>query len=279
MVVGPHHHHHYEIDDEESERKTRIVVVITLVTMVIEIYAGIVTKSMGLLADGWHMGTHAGALSITLYAYYYARTEESVKGKRESVMALAGFTSGIILALVAIYIGLESLDKVVNPPDIQFTEAIAVASFGLLVNIACAYILGIEGHHHDHEHDHVHDHEHDHEHGHDHEHDHDHKKSERGTWDVALNTYKEDFDKVKSVFDSYVTPADEIEDLNRRGAYMHVLADALVSVLILIALVLGMLFPKLAILDPLIGIIGGVIIARWALSLITESKNQLLGID
>jgi len=279
MVVGPHHHHHHEIDDEESERKTRIVVVITLVTMVIEIYAGIVTKSMGLLADGWHMGTHAGALSITLYAYYYARTEESVKGKRESVMALAGFTSGIILALVAIYIGLESLDKVVNPPDIQFTEAIAVASFGLLVNIACAYILGIEGHHHDHEHGHEHDHEHDHEHGHDHEHDHDHKKSERGTWDVALNTYKEDFDKVKSVFDSYVTPADEIEDLNRRGAYMHVLADALVSVLILMALVLGMLFPKLAILDPLIGIIGGVIIARWALSLITESKNQLLGID
>ena len=277
MVVGPHHHHHHEIDDEESERKTRIVVVITLVTMVIEIYAGIVTKSMGLLADGWHMGTHAGALSITLYAYYYARTEESVKGKRESVMALAGFTSGIILALVAIYIGLESLDKVVNPPDIQFTEAIAVASFGLLVNIACAYILGIEGHHHDHEHDHEHD--HDHEHGHDHEHDHDHKKSERGTWDVALNTYKEDFDKVKSVFDSYVTPADEIEDLNRRGAYMHVLADALVSVLILIALILGMFFPKLAILDPLIGIIGGIIIARWAISLITVSKNQLLDIN
>ena len=277
MVVGPHHHHHHEIDDEESERKTRIVVVITLVTMVIEIYAGIVTKSMGLLADGWHMGTHAGALSITLYAYYYARTEESVKGKRESVMALAGFTSGIILALVAIYIGLESLDKVVNPPDIQFSEAIAVAFFGLLVNIACAYILGIEGHHHNH--DHEHDHEHDHDHDNAHDHDHNHKESERGTWNVALNTYKDDFDKVKSVFDSYVTPADEIEDLNRRGAYMHVLADALVSVLILIALVLGMLFPKLAILDPLIGIIGGVIIARWALSLITESKNQLLGID
>ena len=276
MSVGHHHHHHHEIEDEESERKTRIVVIITLVTMVIEIYAGIVTKSMGLLADGWHMGTHAGALSITLYAYYYARTEESVKDKRESVMALAGFTSGIILALVAIYIGLESLDKVVNPPDIQFREAIAVAFFGLLVNIACAYILGIEGRHHDHAHDHDHDHAHDHD--HDNAHD-DPKNSERGTWNVALNTYKEDFDTVKSVFDSYVTPADEIDDLNRRGAYMHVLADALVSVLILIALILGMFFPKLAILDPLIGIIGGVIIARWALSLITESKNQLLGID
>ena len=279
MSVGHHHHHHHEIEDEESERKTRIVVIITLVTMVIEIYAGIVTKSMGLLADGWHMGTHAGALSITLYAYYYARTEKSVKDKRESVMALAGFTSGIVLALVAIYIGLESLDKVVNPQDIQFREAIAVAFFGLLVNIACAYILGIdlgiEGRHHDHDHGHEHDHDHDHE----HDHDHDHNKSERGTWNVALDTYKEDFDTVKSVFDSYVTPADEIEDLNRRGAYMHVLADALVSVLILIALILGMLFPKLTILDPLIGVIGGVIIARWALSLITESKNQLLGIN
>ena len=225
MSVG-HHHHHHEIEDEESERKTRIVVIITLLTMVVEIYAGIVTKSMGLLADGWHMGTHAGALSITLYAYYYARTEESVKGKRESVMALAGFTSGIILALVAIYIGLESLDKVVNPPDIQFREAITVAFFGLLVNIACAYILGIEGRQHDHDHDH--------------DHDHNHKSSERGTWNVALKTYKEDFDTVKSVFDSYVTPADEIDDLNRRGAYMHVLADALVSVLILVALILGL---------------------------------------
>ena len=277
MSVSHHHHHHHEIEDEESERKTRVVVIITLVTMVIEIYAGIVTKSMGLLADGWHMGTHAGALSITLYAYYYARTEKSVKDKRESVMALAGFTSGIILALVAIYIGLESIDKVLNPPEIQYTQAIAVAFFGLIVNIVCAYILGIEGHDHDHSHDHDHDHSHDHD--HDHSHDNKPENLERGTWDVALNTYKEDFDAVKSVFDSYVTPPDEIEDLNRRGAYMHVLADALVSILILLALILGLLNSKLAILDPMIGIIGGIIIARWSLSLITESKNQLLGID
>ena len=269
MSVG--HHHHHEIDDEESERKTRIVVIITLITMVIEIYAGIVTKSMGLLADGWHMGTHAGALSITLYAYYYVRTEKTVKDKRESVMALAGFTSGIILALVAIYIGLESIDKVVNPPEIQYKEAIIVAFFGLLVNIVCAYILGIEGHSHDHDRSHDHDHSHD--------HDQKHENLGRGTWDVALNSYKEDFKVVKSVFDSYVTPPDEIEDLNRRGAYMHVLADALVSILILVALIIGMLRPELAFLDPLIGVIGGIIIARWAISLITVSKNQLLGID
>jgi len=265
------HHHHHEIEDEESERKTLIVVVVTLVTMVIELYAGIVTKSMGLLADGWHMGTHAGALSITLYAYYYARTEKSVKDKREAVMALAGFTSGIVLALVALYIGVESIDKVLNPPEVQYREAIIVAFFGLLVNIVCAYILGIEGHHHDHDHSHDGD--------HDHSHEHDEKNVERGTWDVALNTYKEDFDNVKSVFNSYVTPPDQIDDLNRRAAYMHVLADALVSILILVALVLGMLNSGLAILDPLIGIIGGIVIARWALSLINVSKDQLLGID
>lgn len=274
MSVGHHHHHHHEIDDEESERKTLIVVVITLVTMVIELYAGIVTKSMGLLADGWHMGTHAGALSITLYAYYYARTEKSVKDKKEAVMALGGFTSGIVLALVAIYIGIESIDKVINPPEVQYKEAIIVAFFGLLVNVVCAYILGIEGHHHN-DHDHSHDHDHD----HSHDHDDKDKNLERGTWDVALNTYKEDFDNVKSVFNSYVTPPDEIDDLNRRAAYMHVLADALVSILILVALILGMLNSGLAILDPLIGIIGGVIIARWALSLINVSKNKLLGID
>ena len=265
------HHLHHEIEDEESERKTLIVVVVTLITMVIELYAGIVTKSMGLLADGWHMGTHAGALSITLYAYYYARTEKSVKDKREAVMALAGFTSGIVLALVALYIGVESIDKVLNPPEVQYREAIIVAFFGLLVNIVCAYILGIEGHHHDHDHSHDED--------HDHSHAQDEKNVERGTWDVALNTYKEDFDNVKSVFNSYVTPPDQIDDLNRRAAYMHVLADALVSILILVALVLGMLNSGLAILDPLIGMVGGIVIARWALSLINVSKDQLLGID
>ena len=93
-----------------------------------------------------------------------------------------------------------------------------------------------------------------------------------------MNTYKEDFSAVKSVFDSYVTNPDEIDDLNRRGAYMHVLADALVSILILIALILGMISSSLAVLDPLIGLIGGIIIARWSIGLISESKNQLLGI-
>ena len=256
------HHHHHSVDDD-SESKIRIVVAITLVTMLVEIYAGLVTNSMGLLADGWHMGTHAAALGITLYAYYYARTEASVKGKRDSVMALGGFASAIVLGLVALYIGYESIDKIVNPTEIQFMEAIVVAIIGLLVNIACANILGIENHHHGHHHDH--------------DHDHDHKEAQRGTWAVVMDSYKEDFDSIVSNFNLLTNP-DEIEDLNRRGAYLHVLADALVSVLVILALIIGMFVPSLVILDPLIGILAGIVIAKWSLSLMSESKNQLLGL-
>ena len=268
------HHHHHSVDDD-SESKTRIVVAITLVTMIVEIYAGLVTNSMGLLADGWHMGTHAAALGITLYAYYYARTEASVKGKRDSVMALGGFASAIVLGLVALYIGYESIDKIVNPTEIQFMEAIVVAIIGLLVNIACANILGIENHHHGHHHDH--DHDRDHDHNHDHDHDHGHKGAERGTWAVVMDSYKEDFDSIVSNFNLLTNP-DEIDDLNRRGAYLHVLADALVSVLVILALIIGMFVPSLVILDPLIGILAGIVIAKWSLSLMSESKDQLLGL-
>jgi len=263
------HHHHHSVDDD-SEQKTRIVVIITLVTMIVEIYAGIITNSMGLLADGWHMGTHAAALGITLYAYYYARTEISVKDKRDSVMALGGFASAIVLGLVALYIGYESIDKIINPTEIKFTEAIVVAILGLLVNIACANILGIENHHHEHHHDHDHD--------HDHGHDHDDKEPERGTWGVVMDSYKEDFNSLVSNFNVMTNP-DDIEDLNRRGAYLHVLADALVSVLVILALIIGMFIPSLVILDPLIGIIAGLVIAKWSLSLMSESKKQLLGLS
>jgi len=111
-MSSSHSHHHN--DDEESERKTRLVVVITLVMMTIEISAGMFTNSMALLADGWHMGTHAAALGITLYAYYYIRKESKVKKKKDRVMALGGFASAIVLGLVALYIGWESFDKIIK---------------------------------------------------------------------------------------------------------------------------------------------------------------------
>ena len=146
--MSGHHHHH--LDDDDSEQKTRIVVVITIVMMIIEVTYGYITKSMALLADGWHMGTHAAALGITLYAYHYARNESKVEGKRDKVMALGGFASAIVLAIVALYIGWESVDRIIAPEKIQFKEAIIVAFIGLVVNLVCANILGIENHNHGH---------------------------------------------------------------------------------------------------------------------------------
>ena len=267
-MSSSHSHHHN--DEEESERKTRLVVVITLVMMVVEVSVGRWAESMALLADGWHMGTHAAALGITLYAYYYIRRESKVKKKKDRVMALGGFASAIVLGLVALYIGWESFDKIINPADIKFKEAMLVAIIGLVVNIGCANILG-----------------------HDHGHHHDEPKkkpgrpkktkpkgNDRGTWNMVLDSYRKDWKVMLGKFEGVMTNPDDIDDLNRRGAYLHVLADALVSVMVIVALLFGMLNPSaFSILDPLIGIVAGAVIARWAVGLLIDSRNQLLEID
>ena len=267
-MSSSHSHHHN--DEEESERKTRLVVVLTLIMMTIEVSAGMLTNSMALLADGWHMGTHAAALGITLYAYYYIRKESKVKKKKDRVMALGGFASAIVLGLVALYIGWESFDKIINPADIKFKEAMLVAIIGLVVNIGCANILG-----------------------HDHGHHHDEpkkkpgrpkktkpKENDRGTWNMVLDSYRKDWKVMLGKFEGVMTNPDDIEDLNRRGAYLHVLADALVSVMVIVALLFGMLDPTaFSILDPLIGIVAGAVIARWAVGVLIDSRNQLLEID
>ena len=270
-MSSSHSHHHN--DEEESERKTRLVVVITLIMMTIEVSAGMLTNSMALLADGWHMGTHAAALGITLYAYYYIRSESKVKKKKDRVMALGGFASAIVLGLVALYIGWESFDKIINPADIKFKEAMLVAIIGLVVNIGCANILG---------HDHGHHH---------HNHDEPKKKpgrpkktkpkgNDRGTWNMVLDSYRKDWKVMLGKFEGVMTNPDDIDDLNRRGAYLHVLADALVSVMVIVALLFGMLNPSaFSILDPLIGIVAGAVIARWAVGLLIDSRNQLLEIN
>ncbi len=267
MSSSNSHHHN---DEEESERKTRLVVVITLVMMVVEVSVGRWAESMALLADGWHMGTHAAALGITLYAYYYIRRESKVKKKKDRVMALGGFASAIVLGLVALYIGWESFDKIINPADIKFKEAMLVAIIGLVVNIGCANILG-----------------------HDHGHHHDEPKkkpgqpkktkpkgNDRGTWNMVLDSYRKDWKVMLGKFEGVMTNPDDIDDLNRRGAYLHVLADALVSVMVIVALLFGMLNPSaFSILDPLIGVVAGAVIARWAVGLLIDSRNQLLEIN
>ena len=137
--------------------------------------------------------------------------------------------------------------------------------------MGCANILG-----HHHHHDNVHNHTHDVKSKKKHK---KNKSQERGNWSVFFDSYLSDWDRIIGKFESLMTKPEDIEDLNRRGAYLHVLADALVSVLVIIALVIGMFNSKFVMLDPLIGILAGVVIARWSISLLKESRNELLELN
>ncbi|WP_077146430.1 CDF family Co(II)/Ni(II) efflux transporter DmeF [Sphingopyxis sp. KK2] len=230
---------------DENGRRTLWVVAITAVMMVAEIVAGLAFNSMALLADGFHMATHAGALGIAAIAYAYAR--KHARNPRYSfgtgkVGDLAGFASALILGFVALGIAFESAQRLLDPRPVDFMDATVVAVIGLVVNIVCAVLLG-GGHSHGpgHGHHHGHDHRHD----HDHDHDHDHAK-----------------------------PAHH-SDNNMRSAYVHVLADALTSVMAIAAL-LGGRYLGWVWLDPVIGIVGSVVIAVWAWSLIRDTAAVLL---
>ncbi|QPO21946.1 CDF family Co(II)/Ni(II) efflux transporter DmeF [Pseudomonas sp. Y39-6] len=226
-----HTHEHVFLGSahEENAKRTLWVVMLTVVMMVAEIAAGALTGSMALLADGFHMATHAGALGIAAAAYAYARRHASSPrfsfgtGK---VGDLGGFASALILALVSLGIGIESVMRLLQPTDVQFGTATLIAVVGLVVNIVSALLLG-------HGHSHGHDHEHEHAHGH-----HGH-------------------------------------DNNLRSAYVHVLADALTSVLAIAALLAGRYLGWVW-LDPLMGIVGAIVIARWAWSLMGVTAGVLL---
>lgn len=200
-------------------KKTKLVIILTIITMFAEIYFGFVTNSMGLLADGFHMGTHAFALSITLFVCYCAL---KFKNKEEKLNALGGYTSAILLGFTSLGIIWESIERFFNPLSISFSDAILVAIIGLLVNTICVFLMG-ENHHHDDMHCHH----------------------------------------------------DEHENLNYKAAYMHILADAFTSILAIAALCLGKYF-GLVFLDPVIGLLGGVVIAKWAIDLLRKSGKILL---
>lgn len=218
------HNHDYVSINEQGERRTYYVLALTLVTMVAEIMAGILFGSMALLADGWHMGTHAAAFLLTIFAYRYAKkhaNNDAFSFGTGKVSVLGGFTSAIALGLVASVMVIESLQRLASPEAIQFNEAILVAVIGLIVNIVSVFLL--KDHH-----------SHDHHHGHDHHHDH-----------------------------------------NLKAAYFHVLADALTSLLAIVALIFGKYF-GLNWLDALMGIVGAVIITRWSYGLIKQTGPILL---
>jgi len=231
------HSHSFSSSSEKGERRTRYVLLLTAVTMVVEIAAGTLFGSMALLADGWHMGTHVAAFMITIFAYQYASKHEEnpeFSFGTGKVSVLGGFASAVTLTVVALVMLLESLQRIFDPHVIQFNEAIAVATLGLVINIISALLLKDDHHHHavDDNAEHHHHHEHDHEHHHHHDH-------------------------------------------NLRAAYFHVLADALTSVLAIIALLLGKYFGWNW-MDPLMGIVGAIIITRWSYGLIRQSAPILL---
>ncbi len=241
------HRHPSRAADASAESRTRVVVGLTLVTMVVELAAGYTYDSMALITDGWHMGTHAAALGVTLYAYAYARRCASTDDPRriERVKALGGFASAVVLMLAALYLAWESLHRFVAPREVVYAGALLVAGLGLLVNLASAALLG-----------HVHPHPHGSAPPARHEDGARPTKRHNGGWRLRN--------------------ADEIEDLNLRGAYLHVIADALVSLFAITALAAGWLL-GLWQLDPLVGLVGGAVIARWSLGLLRDTGEVLLG--
>lgn len=234
------HDHVFHEGSHAAERGTRLVVWITAVMMVIEIAAGWWFNSMALLADGWHMSSHALAIGLSAFAYAaarrYARDPRFAFGTWK-IEVLAGFTSAIFLLGIAAMMVVGSIERILSPQTIHYQEAMLVAGIGLLVNLVCAFILGDAHHHHHHDTDDHHHHHHDHHHHH-HDHHHGH-------------------------------------DLNLKSAYIHVLADAATSVLAIAALAGGWLWGW-AWLDPAMGIVGAALVAVWAKNLIVETAKVLL---
>ena len=249
-----------------NERKTWAVIVLCSVMMVAEIGGGTLFGSLALVADGLHMSTHAGAMLIAALAYTYARKHARdprfVFGTGK-LGDLAGFTSAIILGMIAILIGYEAIERLFAPVPINFSEAIPIAVAGLLVNIVSAWLLSgdHEGHghaHHGHGHSHAHDHDHEDEQKHDHHaHDHDHAHH-----DHAAHAPEK---------------SQDTRDLNMRAAYVHVIADAAVSVLAIGGLLLARYFDWVW-MDPMAGIVGALVIANWSYVLIKAAGAVLMDV-
>ena len=220
--IWNHEHSFGQDKKRSSETRTIIVILITASMMCIEIVAGLAYGSMALLADGLHMASHTAALSISAYAYYFARKrahDRSFSFGTGKVNSLGGYTGAILLLIFALMMVYESIHRLLKPEDILYNQAILVAVIGLIVNGASMLILGHDEHHHGHDH-----------HGHDH---------------------------------------------NLRAAYLHVLADTLTSFLAIIAL-LAAKFYAWNWMDPIMGIIGAILITKWSIGLLKQSGNVLL---
>ncbi len=215
--------HHQEIL-KGNEQKTLAVIIFTVAAMAAEIAYGYFTNSMALLADGYHMGTHALALGLTYVAYIFVKKYET-----EKIGTLAGYTSALFLGFTGIWIVIEAITRFLNPLEIKFEEAILVAVIGLVVNLICIFIMGGN---HDHGHSHCHG--------------------------------QQEYEEHK-----------ENNDYNFKAAYLHILADALTSILAIGALCAGK-YLNLIYLDSIIGILGGILIIRWASGLLKDTVKILV---
>lgn len=343
LAPAPAGHSHVFLGEEhgQAERRTWAVIALCGCMMVAEIVGGWLFGSLALIADGLHMSTHAGALLLAALAYSFARrhaNDARFTFGTGKLGDLAGFSSAIVLAMVALLIGYEAVDRFLHPVSIHFGEAIPIACLGLAVNVASVWLLG--GHH-GHQHGHGHGHAHGHGHGHHHDHDHaaEHRiTTARGT--LALSVFEQDHPPVfrlrpvdgvlptdVSVRIETVRPdgsrqaftmvahghglqsAEEIpephaftahilingqdhavvfeehgehdhggavgRDNNMRAAVVHVVADAAVSVLVIVGLLLARTFGWLW-MDPLAGIVGACVIASWSYGLVRDTGAILL---
>lgn len=218
--VCPHKHDFLSENHHINERRTWFVIGLTATTMFVEILSGLLFGSMALLADGWHMASHASAMGITALAYYWAR--KHLNNPRFTfgtgkIGDLAGYSSALLLALIAFFMAYESIRRLLNPVIIHFNEAILVAIIGLAVNLVSAFIL------------------------------------------------KEDYHKHDA----------NAHDHNLRAAYLHVLADSLTSILAIVALLFGKL-RGWTFLDPVMGVVGALVISRWSYGLMRDTGRVLL---
>lgn len=217
-----YHSHQFDEGNPLAQKKILIATILTAVMMVFEIVGGWVFNSMALLADGWHMSSHMVALGLAYVAYKMAR--RYAYDKRFSfgtwkIEILGGYSSAILLMVVALLMGFQSIERLLHPIDIHYNEAISIAVVGLAVNLICAWLL-----HDNHEHHHHHDHHH---------------------------------------------------DLNHKAAFLHVVADAVTSVLAIAALIAGKYFGW-NFLDALLGIVGAILVAQWSWGLLRDTGKTLL---
>jgi cation diffusion facilitator family transporter len=229
--------HTFTEGNPTAERRMRWVLGITVAMMVIEIVGGWWFNSMALLADGWHMSSHALAVGLSAIAYAAARRlrhDHRFTFGTWKIEVLGGFASAIFLFGIAVYMGVESVIRLTHPRAIEFTDATAIATLGLIVNVVCAWIIGSASH------------------GHDHSHHHEDQKAQ------SANSH-----------------AKGHHDLNLKSVYVHIVADALTSLLAIFALLGGKYFGW-GWLDPLMGVVGGILIAVWAVNLVRETSRVLL---